>query len=70
MLEVGKEIVGCVICVEFLCVTDCKKDAVTLQEGETSDYRWVSRETLLNMKNDELVTDRMQKYIDGLKRAE
>ena len=55
------------IYVEFLCITECKKDSVVLQEGETSDYKWVTKEDLLLMKNDELVTQRMQKFIDELK---
>ena len=53
--------------VEYLCITDCDKISVVLQEGETSDYRWVDRNTLLNMKNNELVTERMQLFIDELK---
>ena len=53
--------------VEYLCVTDCDKDSVKLQDGETSDFRWVDKDTLLNMKNDELVTERMQLFIDELK---
>lgn len=27
---------------QYLCVTDCEKGSVTLQEGETIGYRWVS----------------------------
>lgn len=69
LVEVGKEKGKDVIYVEFLCVTECEKDAVTLQEGETSAYKWVDRKTLLNMKSDSLVTDRMQNYIDELKRT-
>jgi len=38
-----------------------------LQDGETSDSRWVDKDTLLNMKNDELITERMQLFIDELK---
>lgn len=53
--------------VEYLCVTDCDKDSVKLQEGETSDFRWVDKDTLLNMKNDELITERMELFIDELK---
>ena len=53
--------------VEYLCVTDCDKDSVKLQDGETSDFRWVDKDTLLNMKNDELITERMQRFIDELK---
>lgn len=52
--------------VEYLCITDCDKSLVVLQEGETSDYRWVDRNTLLNMKNNELITERMQLFIDEL----
>ena len=55
------------IYVEFLCVTDWEKDRITLQEGETSDFKWVSREELLHMKKEELVTERMQKFIEELK---
>ena len=53
--------------VEYLCITDCDKSSVVLQEGETSNYRWVDRNTLLNMKNNELVTERMQLFVDELK---
>lgn len=53
--------------VEYLCVTDCDKDSVILQDGETSDYKWVTKDELLNMKNNELVTDRTEKFIDELK---
>lgn len=56
------------IYVEFLCVTDWDKEAVILQEGETVDFRWVSREELLAMKQDRLVTQRMQQFIEELKR--
>lgn len=54
------------IYVEFLCITDCDKDSIILQEGETSDYKWVSRDELANMKKSELVTKRMQKFISEL----
>ena len=53
--------------VEYLCITDCDKDSVKLQEGETSDYRWVDRETLLNMKKNKLITERMELFINELK---
>ncbi len=56
------------IYVEFLCVTDCDKDSVVLQEGETSAYKWVSKSDLISMKNDELITERMQKFIEELQR--
>jgi hypothetical protein len=34
---------------------------------ETIDYKWVNREDLIAMSKNELVTERMQKYIDELK---
>lgn len=54
------------IYVEFLCVTDCDKESIVLQEGETSAYKWVSRDCLIDMKKDELVTERMQLFINDL----
>ncbi len=52
--------------VEYLCVTDWKKDGIVLQEGETSNYRWVDVEELKNMTKDELVTKRMQQFVAEL----
>ena len=52
--------------VEFLCETDWPKDGVTLQEGETVAYRWVSREELIAMRKEELVTKRMQGFLTEL----
>lgn len=66
LTEVGRVQSGNTIYVEFLCVTDCRKDSVRLQEGETIAYRWVSKEQLLTMKKEELVTERMQEYIEKL----
>ena len=53
--------------VEFLCVTDWPKDGVTLQEGETVAYRWVSRTELLSLRSGELVTKRMQGFLPELR---
>lgn len=30
------------ICYSFVCVVDCDKNSVTLQEGETEGYKWMS----------------------------
>ena len=71
LAEVGRVVNehNCTIYGEFLCVTNCAKDAVVLQEGETSAYKWVTRAELISMKKDELVTERMQGLIDELKPA-
>ena len=66
LTEVGRVQSGNTVYVEFLCVTDCRKDSVRLQEGETIAYCWVSKEQLLAMQKEELVTERMQEYIEEL----
>ena len=34
----------------FYCNTDCPKDSITLQEGETIEYQWVNKQEYLAMK--------------------
>jgi 8-oxo-dGTP pyrophosphatase MutT (NUDIX family) len=55
------------IYVEFFCVTDGDKEKIALQDGETSDFRWVSKDELLSMKKDELITMRMEQFMESLK---
>ena len=64
LVEVGRERSNDTIYVEFLCVTNCNKDCITLQDGETIAYKWVSRSELVSLKKSELVTERMQKFIE------
>lgn len=52
--------------VEYMCITDWDKNNIRLQEGETIAYRWVTKNELINMKADELVTDRIQNFIEEL----
>lgn len=51
--------------IDFLCTIDCDKSSVTLQEGETMNYRWVEKEELKTMDN--LVTRRMQMFVRELR---
>ncbi len=37
----------------YLCITDCDKTAVTLQEGETIAYRWLDRKEFLEFVDSE-----------------
>lgn len=55
------------IYVEYLCVTDWDKNAICLQEGETIDYKWVTKGELMAMGADELVTERMQQFAEDLR---
>ena len=67
LTEVGQVTANRTIYVEYLCETACKKDGITLQDGETIAYKWVSREELLSMPKNKLLTERIQKFIDELK---
>ena len=49
--------------VKFLCVTDCDKNSIKLQKGETCDYKWVTVEEALAMSDSELVGWHMRKFI-------
>ena len=64
--EVGRVVGRDTVYVEYLCVTDCTRDSIRLQEGETIAYRWVSQSELLGMKKSELITERMQKFLKEL----
>lgn len=54
------------IYVEYLCITDVDKSGIVLQEGETSDYRWVDAAKLREMSKDELSTKRILVFIREL----
>ena len=68
LIEVGRTISSNTrsIYVEFLCITSWDKENILLQEGETSDYRWVSKEDFIHMSPKILVTKRIQKFIEDL----
>lgn len=39
------------LCHQYLCTTDCEKDSITLQEGETVGYKWVSEKEFIDFIN-------------------
>ncbi len=43
---------------EFLCTTNCDKDSILLQEGETITYRWLTEAELENFPEKELSSRR------------
>lgn len=67
LTQVGRVICHDTIYVEFLCVTDWPKDKISLQENETSAFKWVTGAELLSMRKDELLTERMQHFIGELR---
>ena len=53
--------------VDYLCETAVDKNSVLLQEGETSAYKWVTREELRGMSRDEIATQRILNFIEELR---
>ena len=47
----------------FLFVTDCDKNSIKLQEGETVDYKWVKAEDILSMSDTEFLSEPMRRFI-------
>lgn len=54
----------------FVCHTDAPKDSVTLQEGETIGYKWVSKEEFMQIfATEQFVTslrDRLKDFVASL----
>lgn len=52
----------------FLCVTDCDKDSVKLQAGETVSYKWISEAEFIDFVNSDAMIDvQFQRYKPYLK---
>lgn len=45
---------------EYLCTTDCDKNSISLQKGETINYRWADENFI---KNEKLTSTRILKFI-------
>ena len=41
----------------FLCVTDCDKNSITLQDGETVSYKWISEAEFIDFVNSDAMID-------------
>jgi 8-oxo-dGTP diphosphatase len=54
----------------YLCETDCDKESITLQEGETISYLWLTKEEFLKfIESDKYIQsykDRMREYLDSI----
>lgn len=49
--------------VNYLCITDCDKDSIRLQEGETTTYKWATADEIRLMSSKELLSEEMRQYI-------
>lgn len=52
--------------VKYLCITDVDKESVVLQEGETSDYKWITADELVKLSRDEPETRHNLSFLEKL----
>lgn len=51
LTNIGRFVSHDTIYENFLCVTDCNKNSVKLQEGETVSYKWISEAEFIDFVN-------------------
>ncbi len=57
------------ICYQYLCVTDCDKDSITLQEGETIGYKWVSESEFIEfISSGDMIPTQKERYTEYFKK--
>ncbi len=49
---------------QYMCVTDCKKDSITLQDGETISYKWISEAEFIEFVNSGDMIETQRKRMD------
>lgn len=63
LTEVGVYVTHDTIYHSYLCVTACDKTSVTLQDGETIGYKWLSEEGFIRFVNsDEMIPSQRTRY--------
>lgn len=68
LTNIGRFVSHNTIYENFLCVTDCDKSSVTLQEGETVSYKWVNEAEFVQFVNSNAVIDVQRlRYLPYLK---
>ncbi len=54
---------------QYICITDCAKDAITLQEGETIGYKWISEKEFIDFVNSgEMIPTQKERMTDYFKK--
>ena len=67
--EIGRYISSDTIYYQFLCITDCDKTGVSLQQGETVAYRWIpEKEYILFVNSSDMIPIQKVRYADFLKK--
>lgn len=49
----------------YVCEVDCDKSSVTLQEGETIDYKWISEEEFIDFVNSDQIMKGLKRRYSG-----
>lgn len=63
MTEIGRYVSKDTIYHNFLCITDCEKNSVTLQPGETISFRWVSEKEFIDfIHSDRMIRPQKSRY--------
>lgn len=64
-VKVGCNVTHNTIYHEFACTVDVDKASITLQEGETDEYKWMSKEEFLKFINsDSAIPTQRDRFID------
>ena len=54
---------------QYLCVTDCDKSSVALQEGETVGYKWVTEKEFIEFVNSgDMIPTQRERYTEYFKK--
>ncbi len=68
--EIGRYISRDTIYYQFLCLTDCDKATVSLQDGETIAYQWVTEKEYITFVNsDKMIPIQKIRYFNFLKKS-
>ena len=63
LTEIGRCIIKDTIYHQYLCLTDCAKDSITLQPGETMSYRWVSEADFIAfIQSDQMIPRQRERF--------
>ena len=67
--ELGHMIYKKMLCYQYLCLTDCDKSSVTLQDGETISYKWVSEQEFIEFVNSgDMIPNQRERHTEYFKR--
>lgn len=64
-MEIGRFTSKDTIYCNFLCITDCDKSSITLQEGETTAYKWnCEQDFIAFIRSSDMIDSQRERYHD------